>query len=51
MTQPDLVIRGAVLVATVDDARTEIAGGWVVVVEGVEVPGELVAVGVAGGLK
>ena len=27
----------------------QIAGGWVVVVEGVEVPGELVAVGVVGG--
>ena len=33
----DLLVAGATLVATVDDADTEIAGGWVAISDGVVV--------------
>jgi len=42
-TPCDLLIAGATLVATVDDARREIAGGWVAIRDGV-----IEAVGTAG---
>ena len=34
MERADLLVTGAELVATVDDARREIAGGWVAVTGG-----------------
>ena len=33
-TRADLLIHGAALVATVDDDRRELAGGWVAITDG-----------------